>query len=146
MLSVNAAWVHATKSYTPIKKNQTQRWPTPPGSPQRAKVDFSILQGAHSAGAVAVVASTGACPTQTPAYIHDNLGSAIFVANTDAAAAFEAQVLAPFFAKLSGGKFTAAGFGAKLTALKAKQLGASLRLLKSASVVDVFSITVTTKA
>ena len=121
-------------------------WPTPPGSPQRAKIEYSVLQGEHMGGAVTVVDSAGACAGKTPAYIHDNLGSSVFVFNAEAATEFHEQVMAPFFAKLSGGKVTADAFGKKLNALKQKQLGASLRLLKSASIVDVFSVNVTTKA
>ena len=47
---------------------------------------------------------------------------------------------------LAGATTAAAPAGTYLNALKGKQVGASLKRLKSASVVDVFTVNVTTKA
>ena len=123
-------------------------WPAPPKGVERRKVAFRILQGPHEGGAVAVVSSSssakasGSCAGQSPSYIHNHLGSSVFVYHGDAVAEFRRDVVAPFFAKLSGGKVSAAEFGAALSALKAKQLAASLRFIRSAAAVDVFGVSV----
>lgn len=55
-------------------------WGTPLGSPQRAKVMFSIKRGPLSGRAVAIITNEGpGCPGQTPASLAAYRGSSIFV-------------------------------------------------------------------
>jgi hypothetical protein len=112
-------------------------WPTPAGSPERAKVEFPLLQGELHGSSILIVGAAGAsgeCAHHSPAIPHSSWGAQSFVLNAAAVADFRARVLAPFFARVArdeGGqrRELPASFGAELEALTARQLGATLEHL-----------------
>jgi hypothetical protein len=118
-------------------------WPTPPGSAQRAKVEFPLLQGELHGSAVLVVgaaAETGACSHHSPAVAHASWGGQAFVYNAAAVDDFRARVLTPFFGRVAaaeeaeggGAKALPPSFYAELSALQAKQLASTLTHLETA--------------
>lgn len=121
-------------------------WPTPAGSPERAKIEFPLLQGELHGSSILIVgaaASSGECAHHSPAIPHSSWGAQSFVLNADAVSDFRARVLAPFFARVAreeasggagaGAQELPASFGAELEALTAKQLGATLTHLDVAN-------------
>lgn len=122
-------------------------WPTPLGSPERAKIEFPLLQGDLAGSAVLIVgaaAETGACAHHSPAFAHAAWGAQAFVFNKAAVDDFRARVLTPFFGRVAaeeqGGAAGGGGakgalppsFYAELSALQDKQLTATLTHLDTA--------------
>jgi len=130
-------------------------WPTPIGSPQRAKIMFSIKRGPLSGKAVAIITNEGpACKDKTPAAVAAYRGSSIFVYHQAAVAEFRAKVLGPFFAEIAGQskywgqqiKFDQAAYMKHLEALAAKQLGYTINNLPPADAVSLFKVAFKTNA
>lgn len=116
-------------------------WPTPLGSPQRAKVDFVVKRGPLAGKAVAVVVNEGpACTDQTPLSMAAHGGSSVFVYHQGAVADFRAKVLAPLLAGVAADSafwgtrvsFDQAKFIKGGDALASTQLGYTLNNLSPA--------------
>lgn len=121
-------------------------WSTAPGSEQRSKIQFNILQGPLDGRAIAVVDSAGACPGQSAAAVPAHGGSQIFVYHGKAVDEFRQQTLTPFFvkyAKKHGKTLDADKYYNELKSLQGKQLGATLTYLAPANTLPLWAVTVT---
>lgn len=122
-------------------------WPTPLGSPERAKIEFPLLQGDLAGSAVLLVgaaADSGACSHHSPALAHASWGGQAFVYNVAAADDFRARVLTPLFARVAAAEGAGPlppSFYAALSALQEKQLGATLTHLDVAKDSPRLSVT-----
>ncbi|KAI8469909.1 MAG: hypothetical protein J3K34DRAFT_422397 [Monoraphidium minutum] len=123
-------------------------WPTAPGSVERSKVMFKILQGPLTGKAVAIVDSVGACPGMAPITLPSHGGSQVFVYHGKAVDDFRTGVLGPFFvnyAKKQGKTLDQAKFLTELKSLQGKHLGATLTNLAPANSLELFTVSITTQ-
>ncbi|KAI8462547.1 MAG: hypothetical protein J3K34DRAFT_462867 [Monoraphidium minutum] len=117
-------------------------WPTPPGSPERAKVNFSVLQGPLSGKAVVIVDAPG-CPESAPAMPAAYGGSQVFVYHAAAVEAFRERVLAPWFVAFAAARgitLDQAAFYNALKSLQAKDLAATLIYLDPANALPLWAV------
>jgi hypothetical protein len=129
-------------------------WPTPAGSPERAKILFSVKRGPLAGKAVVVAGNLGpVCKDKHPLVSNADGGSSLFVYHQAAAAQVRAQVLAPFFEELAKNTFFTGKplafdkkeFTDAMEALAAKQLTYTLGNLPPADSINVFTVGFKTK-
>lgn len=79
-------------------------WGTPLESPQRGRVNLSIMQGPLAGQAIAVIDSKGACQGKSPAMPPSHGGSQAFIFHAAAADEFRRDVVTPFFVEYGKSK------------------------------------------
>jgi len=129
-------------------------WPTNPGSPERAKILFSVKRGPLVGKAVVVAGNNGpVCKDKHPLVSNAEAGSSVFVYHQAAAAQMRANMLTPFFEEISKSSFFTGKplsfdrkeFTDAIEKLAAKQLDYTLGNLPPADSINVFTVGFTTK-
>jgi hypothetical protein len=113
---------------------------------KRAKLAFVAKLGPLQGKAVAIVTNNpqSSCAGYSPAIPPNLAGSSLFVFTPNAAAAFRAKVMAPFFAAQGAPNWNEAQFLTGIGALFKTQLDATLERLSPANNCSLISVDVTT--
>ncbi|GBF88188.1 hypothetical protein Rsub_00900 [Raphidocelis subcapitata] len=123
-------------------------WPTPLGSPERAKARWTVLQGPLIGKAVCVVDSDEGCADASPTVPASHDGSQVFVYHAKAVQEFRDQVLVPWFVSYGasrGKTIDQARFSDALKSLQSQHLGATLKLLDPVNRLPLWAVTVKSK-